>query len=132
MCDDGFRGASSAAPIPSITAVPRHLRSDRTAPGDARTSDPPNGPRPAPPLTRPAAPGPLDRPATTSVTIQPRPARPGGVTVAASTDVSGPRQRSMSTVVGTLITAVIAFAVQQTSIVPAVHDVQDSLGGSSE
>jgi hypothetical protein len=38
----------------------------------------------------------------------------------------------MSTVVGTLITAVIAFAVQQTSIVPAVHDVQDSLGGSSE
>lgn len=33
---------------------------------------------------------------------------------------------------GVLIAAVLAFAVQQTSIVPAVHDVQRSLGGSDE
>jgi MFS family permease len=36
------------------------------------------------------------------------------------------------TLVGALLVAVIAFAVQQTSIVPAVETVQQSLGASSE
>lgn len=47
---------------------------------------------------------------------------------------SGTEEDSVSTskVTAALIIAVIAFAVQQTSVVPAIHDVQQALGASQE
>jgi hypothetical protein len=47
-------------------------------------------------------------------------------------DEAGSGVADQAAVAVTLIAAVIAFAVQQTSIGPSVHDVQKSLGGSSE
>jgi len=55
----------------------------------------------------------------------------GAVTRAAdasATTHTGQDPGSTRRVVGVLVVAVIAFAVQQTAIVPAIHDVQTFLG----
>jgi MFS family permease len=55
-------------------------------------------------------------------------ARAGGTGDSAADE----RQMSLRRLLGVLVLAVIGFAFQQTSIVPAVQTVQQSLGGSSE